>query len=107
MNRRRYEILLPARYNDGRVVMDDCMECFAATKEEVLDRFGAFSYNPHSLMGVWTQDGQRYHDELFKLTIDVDDTPASVGFIKQLKAELLMRFDQLEIYVVAYPIAVL
>jgi hypothetical protein len=104
---RRYEILLPAKFNDGRAVMDECMECFSATLNEVLDRFGAFSYNPHSIMGVWTQDGQQYHDELFRLTVDVDDAPANAHFVRKLKAELLERFDQLEIYVVTYPIEVL
>ena len=54
INRRRYEILLPARYNDGRVVMDECMECFAATKQEVLDRFGAAS---HSTCFFLSRDG--------------------------------------------------
>ncbi|MEZ4727713.1 MAG: hypothetical protein R3E79_11335 [Caldilineaceae bacterium] len=44
---------------------------------------------------------------MFKLTVDVEDKPESRDFITHLKAELLERFDQLEIYVVAYPIAVL
>lgn len=106
-NKRRYEILLPAQYNDGRVIMHECMECFPKTLMEVTDRFGAFSYNPHSIRGVWTQDGKRYEDELFRLTIDVEDRPETSAFIAHLKAELLKRFEQLEIYVVSYPLEVL
>jgi hypothetical protein len=107
MIKRRYEILLPARYNDGREVMQVCMECFPKTLMAVSDQFGAFSYNPHSLIGVWTADSKRYHDELFKLTVDVEDTPENHQFVARLKAELLQRFEQLEIYVVSHPIDVL
>jgi hypothetical protein len=107
MSKRRYEILLPARYNDGRDVMRVCMECFPKTLMEVSDQFGAFSYNPYSILGVWTADGKRYNDELFRLTLDVENTPENNQFVAHLKDELLQRFEQLEIYVVSYPIEVL
>ena len=74
---------------------------------EVTDQFGALSYNPHAIMGVWTQGGMRYEDELFRLTVDVDERPEPARFIAHLKAELLERFAQLEIYVVSYPIEVI
>ena len=102
MQKRRYEILLPAKYNDGRAIMHECMQCIPQTLMEALNQFGALSYNPHSIQGVWTFDGQRYEDELFKLTVDVDDGPHSRQFIAHFKAELLERFAQLEIYVVSY-----
>jgi hypothetical protein len=107
MRKQRYEILLPEKYNDGRPIMRECMDCFPQTLIEVSDRFGALSYHPQPIMGIWTQNGLRYNDELFKLTVDVEDTPQNAQFVAQLKAELLKRFDQLEIYVVTYPIEVL
>lgn len=107
MPKRRYEILLPAKYNDGRAIMHECMACFPTTLMAVLDQFGAFSYSPNAIMGTWTQDGQRYNDELFKLTVDVEDNNTSRDFILHLKQELLERFAQLEIYVVSYLIEVL
>lgn len=107
MNKRRYEILLPAQYNDGRVIMHECMQCVPQTLMEVLDQFGALSYSPHSLQGVWSHQGKRYEDELFKLTVDVEDRAESRRFIAHLRRELLERFEQLEIYVVSYPIEVL
>jgi len=106
MHKRRYEILLPATYNDGRQIMQVCMECFPHTLMQVADQFGALSYQPQPIMGVWMQDGQRYDDELFKLTVDVDDTPDSAVFIARFKAELLERFAQLEIYIVSYTVEV-
>lgn len=106
MTKRRYEILLPAKYNDGREVMQVCMACFPETLMAVADQFGAFSYNPHPIMGVWTADGQQYHDELFRLTVDVEDTAQNRQFVTHLKAELLQRFEQLEIYIVSYAVEV-
>jgi hypothetical protein len=107
MQKRRYEILLPAKYNDGRDIMQVCMECFPQTLMEVLDQFGALSYTPNAVMGVWTAEGMRYNDELAKLTVDVEDRPESTQFIAHLKADLLQRFAQLEIYVVSYPLEVI
>jgi hypothetical protein len=107
MCKRRYEILLPAKYNDGRSIMQVCMECFPHTLMEVIRQFGALSYNPHSILGVWTAEGRRFDDELFLLTIDADDTAEARLYIRQLKEELLGRFDQLEIYIVSYAIEVI
>lgn len=107
MQKRRYEILLPTQYNDGRTIMDECMVCFPQTLMEVLDQFGALSYTPQAIQGVWIQNGTRYEDNLFKLTLDVTDTALSREFVAHLKSELLERFEQLEIYVVSFPVEVL
>lgn len=107
MFKKRYEILLPARYNDGQDVMQVCMSCFPQTLMRVVDQFGALSYMPQPIKGVWTSEGMRFDDELFKLTVDVEDTPINRDFIANFKAELLQRFEQLEIYVVSYPIEII
>ena len=107
MCKRRYEILLPAKFNNGHAIMTECMACFPQTLMQVLDQFGALSYNPHSIQGVWTSQGMKYEDDLFKLTVDVADNAESRAFMRHLKTELLERFDQLEIYMVAYDVAVL
>lgn len=88
--KRRYEILLPARYNDGRDVMQACMTCFARTLGDVLDQFGAFSYTPQAIQGTWIAEGVRYDDELFKLTVDVPDGPDARAFVADLKQDLLV-----------------
>lgn len=105
--KRRYEILLPAMFNDGRDVMTECRDCFPDTLMAVSDRFGAFTYHPASVEGVWSTDGQHYHDKLFLLSVDVDDTAETRRWVLELKAQLLARFEQLEIYVTSHPIEVL
>ena len=81
MVKRPYEILLPAEFNDGRLVADACPRCI-----------------PDSL----AED-----DRLFALSVDVEDTSAHRDWIAHLKSHLLQRFEQLEIYVTSYPIEVL
>jgi hypothetical protein len=38
MAKRRYEILLPAEFNDGRLVVDACPQCIPDSLGEVIDR---------------------------------------------------------------------
>jgi hypothetical protein len=50
--------------------------------------------------------GRRYDDELFRLTLDVPDSEDSRHWMAMFKKALLKRFDQLEIYVVSFPVEV-
>ena len=59
MTTRRYEVLLPARFNNGREVVETCMRCLPDTVMEVVDRFGALTFDPRPANGVWTQMGMR------------------------------------------------
>ncbi|BFU42027.1 hypothetical protein [Krasilnikovia sp. MM14-A1004] len=106
MPKRRYEILLPAEFNDGRLVMDACPMCVPESLKEVGDTFGAFTFRPDAALGNWTADGRRYSDRLFALIVDVDDTAEHRAWIAHFKTHLLQRFEQLEIYVTSYPIEV-
>jgi hypothetical protein len=103
---RRYEVLLPARFNDGHEVVEMCMQCVRDTLMEVVDRLGALTFDPRPIAGVWIRMGRRYGDQLYRLALDVPDTDDSRHWIATFKKELLSRFDQLEIYIVPYPIDV-
>jgi len=74
------------------------------TREELLTQFEAVSFSPHSVLGVWMHEGMRYEDHHAKLTVDVEDTPDQRQFFKEWKTVLLQRFEQLEIYIVSYPV---
>jgi hypothetical protein len=104
MRRRRYEILLPLRHNDGREVSG---ELFEQTRVDLIVQFGAVSFLPHTVLGIWVHEGARYEDELLRLVVDVDDTPENQQFFAGYKATLLDRFEQIEIYIVAYLVDVL
>lgn len=101
MRRRRYEILLPLTHNDGRPVSP---EKFYQTRAELLHQFGGLSFYPQSVQGDWLHEGTRYQDESRRIIVDVEDTPANQQFFVDFKAILLERFEQVEIYIVSYPI---
>jgi hypothetical protein len=104
MRRRRYEILLPLKFNDGRPVGDELLD---QTREDLLARFEGMTYNPQGLIGTWIHGGVRYHDECVQVTIEVEDTPENHEFFVSFKANLLSRFEQLDIYIAYYAVDIL
>lgn len=101
MLRRRYEILLPLRFNDGQAIPD---ESFYDTREELLVRFEGLSWTPHPVQGAWKHEGETYEDSTIRIVVDVEDIPDNRQFFVEWKPILLERFQQLEIYMVSYPI---
>jgi hypothetical protein len=104
MRKRRFEILLPIRFNDGRPVDGELLE---QTREEIMSRFRAVQIQPHTVLGLWIYEGSRFEDELRRFTVDVEDTPENQQFFVDFKQKLLTRFEQIEIYIVSYPIDLL
>jgi hypothetical protein len=51
--------------------------------------------------------GSRYEDELRRITVDVEDSPENQQFFAAFKQRLLERFEQIEIYIVSYPVDIL
>ena len=86
MPKRRYEILLPAEFNDGCLVTDACPLCIPDSLSEVSDTFGAFTFRPYVALGSWTDACMRYEDRLFLLSIDVDDTAEHRAWIAHFKS---------------------
>lgn len=101
---RRYEILLPLRFNDGRAVPD---ELIAETILELRGRFGAVSSESQIIHGTWQHQAEVYRDELMRVFIDVEDTPANRTSFINLKEHLKSRFQQLDIWLTSYPVDVL
>ena len=62
----RYEILLPLKYNDGSDVEASKL---LQTKEELVQKFGALTVDPHPLEGLWTHQEALYHEVLLKYTL--------------------------------------
>ena len=100
---RRFEILLPTEYNDGRDVPGDLLE---RAVKEVVDRFGAASEEPESVEGHWEHRGHVQQDSLSKLVVDVDDTAENRAWMREFKSRWRDELDQLEIWLVSYEIDV-
>jgi len=101
---RRYEILVPLRFNDGRAVPEALL---AQTFGELRERFGAASWETQPLRGEWEQGGVVYQDDLTRFFVDVPDLPEQRDFFRQFKERLKHRFDQLDIWVTSHPLDVI
>lgn len=101
---RRFEILLPLRFNDGQRVPD---ELVADTLIELESRFGAVSCETQTIRGLWRYEGQPFRDDLVRVFVDVPDRPESRQYFVELKERLKARFQQLDIWLTTYPIEVI
>ena len=103
MLKRRYEILLPLKHNDGRSVDEDKLN---QTRREIVDRFDAVSIYPQSVLGIWMHESVQYEDVTVRLFVDVDDTEENRQFFRDFKEVLLQRFEQIEIYIISFGIEI-
>jgi hypothetical protein len=101
---RRFEMLLPLRFNDGQPVPDDLI---AESLLELRERFGAVSCESQATRGTWIHEGQVYRDDLVRVYVDVPDAPESRDFFSGFKEKLKLRFRQIDIWMTTYPIEVL
>ena len=101
---RRYEILLPRRFNDGRPVPSRLV---TQTLLELRERLGAVSCETQAIRGQWQHQQEAYRDELVRVFADVEDTAENRRFFLELKERLKARFQQIEIWLTSHPIDVL
>jgi len=101
---RRYEVLLPLRFNDGNPVPDSLV---AETLLELEQQFGAVSWESQTIHGQWTFQGQSYRDDLVRIFVDVPDSPESREFFVALKERLKSRFQQIDIWLTTHALEIL
>lgn len=96
---RRFEILLPRRFNDQRPIPE---EWVIETILELERQFGAVSCESQVIHGYWQDEGKSYRDELVRLFVDVADSPENRLFFQQFKEHLKTRYKQVEIWVTTF-----
>ena len=104
MSLRRYEILLPRRFNDGRAVPSGLLR---EAVLELRERFGAVSSETQMIRGQWQHQGEVYHDELVRVFVDVPDLPEHMQFFLEYKERLKSRFQQIDIWISSHEIQIL
>ncbi len=104
MQKRRYEMLLPLKYNDGRPVE---AEKFAQTRDELVAHFDAVTFQPGVVQGSWVHEGVRYEDDLRRVVVDVDDSAETRQFFLNYKPVLRERFQQIEVYITSYSVEII
>lgn len=100
---RRFEILLPQQYNDGREI---ARRLLGLALNEIVDKFGAASFEPTVVEGYWRHEGTLYNDSLSKIVIDVEDTAENRQWMRDYKARWKEKLDQLDLWLVSYEIDV-
>ncbi len=98
---RRFEVLLPLQFNDGRDVPG---EWLADAVLEIVEQFGAVSYETQKVEGHWRQGGILYRDTLVKLVVDLPDVTGNRDWMRQFKDRWKTRLEQLELWMVSYRI---
>jgi hypothetical protein len=98
---RRFEVLLPLEFNDGRAVPE---EWLAEAVLEIVGQFGAASYETQKVEGHWRHGTLVYRDNLVRVVVDVPDTVKNRRWMKQFKARWKARLEQLELWMVSYRI---
>lgn len=99
MNLKRFEILLPLNYNDGKPIEP---AKFLLTNRELVRQFGATTVDTTRASGTWMYKGTLYEDLLMRVTVDSSAPEEATAFLGQYKEVLKERFEQLDIWVTAH-----
>jgi len=73
---------------------------------EVIDHFGAASFEGQKIEGRWRHRGTVYRDKLRRFFVDVPDTAQNRAWMKKFKGRWKLRLKQLELRVVSYRIEI-
>ena len=100
---RRFEVLLPLQFNDGS---DVPAELLAEAVLEIVDHFGAASYETQKVEGQWRHGGVIVRDNLVKIVIDTPDSLSHRRWMKQYKDRWRSKLEQTELWMVSYAVEV-
>jgi hypothetical protein len=100
---RRFEVLLPLQFNDGS---DVPAELLAQAVLEIVDYFGAASYETQKVEGQWRHGGVLIRDNLVKLVVDAPDVVSNRRWMKQYKERWRSQLEQVELWMVSYSVDV-
>ncbi len=93
---RRFEVMLPRQFNDGRDVPLAVLE--------IGDHFGFVGYETQIIEGRWQQTGVVYRDNLARIVVDMPDRKENRTWMKAFKKRWKEKLEQLEIWMISYRI---
>jgi hypothetical protein len=102
--RRRFEILLPLRFNDGQPVPD---ELVGESLLELRRPFGGVTAETQVIRGHGQHQSEVYRDDLVRVVVDVGDTAENHAFFVAYKEQLKTRFQQIDIWMTSYLVDVI
>ena len=69
---RRYEVMLPLQFNDGKPVP---RKWIGKAAREVAEFFGGTSFETRGIEGHWRQGTVYFQDNLVRIVVDMIDNP--------------------------------
>lgn len=100
---RRFEVMLPLKFNDGRRVPRDWI---GKALREITAKFGAASFETQTIEGHWVHGGVLYEDKLVRMVVDLPDVRANRRWMKEFKKRWKDQLEQLELWMVSYRIEI-
>ena len=101
--RRRFEVLLPLQFNDGRPVPERLL---GKAIREILDRFGAATSETQKIKGFWRHKGRTYREQYSRTVVDVRDTANNRQWMREFKSRWKETLQQIELWMVSYRIEI-
>jgi hypothetical protein len=81
-------------------------EWIAEAVLEIVDHFGAASYEAQKVEGHWRHSGVLDWDNLVKVVVDVPDSAKNRQWMRRFKSRWKARLEQLEIWMISYRIEI-
>src|SRR5205823_2400236 len=100
---RRFEVLLPLKFNDGRDIPD---ELRVEALREIVEHFGAVSYETQIIEGHWRHRGVLYRDDLARVVVDLPETAKNREWMRAFRKKWKKRLQQLELWMVSWRIEI-
>ena len=98
---RRYEVLLPIRFNDGQDVPE---ELLGEAVNEIVEQFSAVTFSKHAAEGHWRHEETLFRDDLALIVVDIRDTQKNRNWMRSFRERWKRRLKQLELWMVSYSI---
>jgi len=73
---------------------------------EVVDHFGAASYETQKVEGHWRHGGVLYRDDLVRIVVDMPDSAKHRQWMRQFKVRWKDRLEPIDLWLVSYRIEV-
>jgi hypothetical protein len=81
-------------------------EWLAEAVLEIVNHFGAASYETQKLEGHWRQGAISYRDNLVKIVADVPGSSENRHWMQEFKVRWKARLEQIELWMVSYRVDV-
>jgi len=81
-------------------------ELLAEAVLQIVEYFGAASYETQKVEGHWRHGGVLVRDNLVKLVVDAPDLVSNRRWMKQYKEHWRLRLDQVELWMISYAVDV-